>query len=125
MTAPTARPRFLVDQSVMLQYWLNRVVKARIDSLGVVGTLCSSMVTMDEARCSARSNDDLAFLTNLYSTRFFWLPFDETAEQYAQRHRFPHAAARGSRTPSATHRLVSAGQSERVMADCAYSNSPG
>lgn len=81
MTAPTARPRYLVDQSVMSHYWLDPAVAARIDKLAIIGTLCSSMVTMDEARYSARSKHDLTFLTDLYSRTFFWLPFDEETEQ--------------------------------------------
>ncbi|WP_375485064.1 type II toxin-antitoxin system VapC family toxin [uncultured Mycobacterium sp.] len=80
MTAPTARPRYLVDHSVMSHYWLDPTVRAKIDQLASVGTLCSSMVTMDEARFSARSMEDLAFVTDLYSKAFFWLPFDEDAE---------------------------------------------
>lgn len=81
MTVPTARPRYLLDQSVMSHYWLDQVVKAKIDRLAVIGTLCSSMVTMDQARFSARSKKDLRLLTDLYSTAFFWLPFDAAAEQ--------------------------------------------
>ncbi len=81
MTAPTARPRYLVDQSVMSHYWLDPAVKAKIDRLATIGTLCSSMVTMDQARFSARSKKDVILLTDLYSKAFFWLPFDETAEQ--------------------------------------------
>ncbi|MEZ0366208.1 type II toxin-antitoxin system VapC family toxin [Mycobacterium sp. pUA109] len=81
MTAPTARPRYLVDQSAMSHYWIDGAFKAKIDKLAVVGTICSSMVTMDEARFSARSKEDLTFLTDLYSRAFFWLPFDEQAEE--------------------------------------------
>jgi predicted nucleic acid-binding protein len=81
MTAPTARPRYLPDQSVMAHYWHNVAVKAKIDKLAIIGSLCSSMVTMDEARFSARSRQDLAFLTDLYGRKFFWLPFDEQTEQ--------------------------------------------
>ncbi len=81
MTAPTGRPRYLLDQSVMSHYWLDQVVKAKIDRLAVIGTLCSSMVTMDQARFSARSKKDLGLLTDLYSKAFCWPPFDETAEQ--------------------------------------------
>ena len=80
-TAPTARPRYLVDQSAMSRYWLDPEIKARIDRLAIIGTLCASMVTMDEARFSARSNKDVTPLTDLYSKAFFWLPFDETAEE--------------------------------------------
>jgi predicted nucleic acid-binding protein len=81
MTAPTARPRYLVDQSVMSHYWLDPAVKAKIDRLAIIGTLCSSMVTMDQARFSARTKKDLTFLTELYSEKFFWLPCDEATEQ--------------------------------------------
>lgn len=83
MTAPTARRRYLADQSVMSHYWLDPAVKANIDSLALIGTLCSSMVTMDEARFSARSKTDLSFLTDLYSKKFFWLPFNDETEQIA------------------------------------------
>jgi predicted nucleic acid-binding protein len=81
MTAPAARPRYLVDHSVMSRYWLDPAVKSKIDRLAIIGTLCSSMVTMDQARFSARSKKDLTLLTDLYSKAFFWLSFDETAEQ--------------------------------------------
>jgi predicted nucleic acid-binding protein len=70
-----------MDQSVMSHYWLNPGVKAEIDKLAISGTLCSSMVTMDEAQFSARSNKDLTFLTDVYSKKFFWLPVDEKIEQ--------------------------------------------
>ncbi len=80
MTAPTARPRYLVGQSVMSHYLLDPAVKARIDSLAISGTLRSSMVTMDEARYSSRSKQDLTFLTDLYSRAFCWLSFDEETE---------------------------------------------
>jgi predicted nucleic acid-binding protein len=82
MTAPTARPRYLLDQSVMSHYWLEPAVQAEVDRLAIIGTLCSSMVTMDQARFSARSKKDLTLLTELYSKAFFWLRFDETAEQH-------------------------------------------
>ena len=81
MTVPTARPRYLLDQSAMSHYWSTPVVKAEIDKLANTGILCSCMVTMDEARFSARNKEDLGFLTELYRTQFFWLPFDEAAEQ--------------------------------------------
>jgi predicted nucleic acid-binding protein len=70
-----------MDQSVMSHYWLNPGVKAKIDKLAISGTLCSSMVTMDEAQFSARSNKDLTFLTDVYSKKFFWLAVDEKIEQ--------------------------------------------
>lgn len=65
----------------MSHYWLDHGVRAKVDELAGIGILCSSMVTMDEARFSARSKEDLAFLTDLYGTKFRWLPFDETVEQ--------------------------------------------
>lgn len=81
MTAPTARPRYLVDQSVLSHYWLDPAVKAKVDNLASSGTLCSSLVTMDEARFSARSKKDLTLITDLYGRAFLWLPFDSTAER--------------------------------------------
>lgn len=65
----------------MSHYWLDPAVKTKVDRLATVGTLCSSMLAMDQARFSARSKKDLTLLTDLYSKTFFWLPFDETAEQ--------------------------------------------
>jgi predicted nucleic acid-binding protein len=65
----------------MSHYWLDSAVRAKIDKLASIGTLCSSMVTMDEAQFSARGKKDFTFLTDLYSKTFFWLPFDEDAEQ--------------------------------------------
>jgi predicted nucleic acid-binding protein len=65
----------------MSHYWLVPAVRAKIDKLASIGTLCSSMVTMDEAQFSARSKKDFAFLTDLYRKTFFWLPFDEDTEQ--------------------------------------------
>lgn len=65
----------------MSHYWLDPAVRAKVDNLAVVGTLCSSMVTMDQARFSARSKKDLALITDLYGRAFFWLSFDPAAEQ--------------------------------------------
>lgn len=65
----------------MSHYWSSPVMKAEIDRLAGTGILCSSMVTMDEARFSARSKKDLGFLTDVYRKQFFWLAFDEAAEQ--------------------------------------------
>lgn len=81
MTAPTARLRYLLDQSVMSHYWLDATVKAKVDNLASIGTLCSSMATMDQARFSARSKKDLTLITDLYGRAFSWLPFDAVAEQ--------------------------------------------
>src|ERR1700722_20005232 len=82
MTAPTARERYLIDQSVMSHYWLDPVVKTTVDKLAIIGTLCSSMVTMDQAQYSARSKKDLTFLTDLYRRSFLWLPFDDKTEHH-------------------------------------------
>jgi len=101
MTAPTARPRYLLDQSVMSHYWSTPAVAARIDTLAGSGILCSCLVTMDEARFSARSKKDLAFLTDLYATQFHWLPFDETTERTVARIRdalWRIGAGRGAQT---------------------------
>ncbi len=65
----------------MSHYWLDPAVKTKVDRLATIGTLCSSVVTMDQARFSARSKKDLTLLTDLYRNRFLWLPLDETAEQ--------------------------------------------
>jgi predicted nucleic acid-binding protein len=65
----------------MSHYWVSPTARVQINRLAVMGTLCSSMVTMDEARFSARSKNDLAFVTELYRRKFFWLPFDEDVEQ--------------------------------------------
>jgi predicted nucleic acid-binding protein len=65
----------------MSHYWLIPAVRTAVDRLAVIGTLCSSVVTMDEVRFSARSTKDLTFLTDVYGKTFFWLPFDEQAEQ--------------------------------------------
>lgn len=66
----------------MSHYWLDVAARAEVDRLAAIATLCSSSVTTDEARYSARSKSDLAFLTDLYGTKFFWLPFDGQAEQH-------------------------------------------
>jgi predicted nucleic acid-binding protein len=65
----------------MSHYWFDPVVRTKVDKLAIIGTLCSSMVTMEEARFSARTKKDLTFLTDLYIKTFFWLPFDEETEQ--------------------------------------------
>ena len=65
----------------MSHYWFDPVVRTKVDELAIIGTLCSSMVTMEEARFSARTKKDLTFLTDLHIKTFFWLPFDEETEQ--------------------------------------------
>ncbi|MGQ4618347.1 PIN domain-containing protein [Nocardia sp. R7R-8] len=81
MTAPSDRPHYLLDQSVMSHYWAKPVVKRKVDQLAVIGVLCASAVTMDEARFSARNTRDLKFITELYGSVFRWLAFDDEAEK--------------------------------------------
>ncbi|MGV9833917.1 hypothetical protein ACWDUL_06920 [Nocardia niigatensis] len=54
MTPVSDRPHYLLDQSVMSHYWTPPEIRRKVDELAVIGVLCSSMVTMDEARFSAR-----------------------------------------------------------------------
>jgi predicted nucleic acid-binding protein len=85
----------------MSHYWLDATVRARVDQLASIGILCSSMVTMDEARFGARSNKDSAFVTDLYSKTFVWLPFDADAEAkvaYIRAALWKIGAGRGART---------------------------
>lgn len=64
----------------MSHYRTNTTVKRKVNELAVIGVLCSSVVTMDEARFSARDKQDLAFITELYGSVFQWLPMDDRAE---------------------------------------------
>lgn len=80
MTAPFARPLYLVDHSVMSHYRISTSAQFAVDRLAVEGVLCSSMVTMDEARFSARNQQDLIFVTELYSSVFHWLETDNRVE---------------------------------------------
>ncbi|MFD4441010.1 PIN domain-containing protein [Nocardia sp. NPDC058519] len=101
MTAMTVRPRYLVDQSVMSHYRTNAAVERAIDELAVTGALCSSTVTMDEARFSARNAADLGYLTELYRSVFHWLPADDMVEATVRRIRtalWKIGAGRGAQT---------------------------
>ncbi|WP_327141902.1 type II toxin-antitoxin system VapC family toxin [Nocardia sp. NBC_01327] len=101
MTAGSDRPHFLLDQSVMSHYWTQPSVRHRVDELAVFGVLCSSMVTMDEARFSARNKRDLGFITELYGSVFRWLPTDTEVERQAGRIRsalWKIGAGRGTQT---------------------------
>ncbi|WP_115061459.1 PIN domain-containing protein [Nocardia otitidiscaviarum] len=98
---PGYRPRYLLDQSVMPHYWSQPSIRRRVDELAVHGVLCSSMVTMDEARFSARNKRDLAFLTELYGSVFRWLATDADVEQQVSRIRgalWKIGAGRGAQT---------------------------
>src|SRR5438132_1102615 len=64
----------------MSHYRTNATVKRKVNELAVIGVLCSSVVTMDEARFSARDKKDLAFITELYGSVFQWLPMDDPIE---------------------------------------------
>ncbi|WP_109528462.1 MULTISPECIES: type II toxin-antitoxin system VapC family toxin [Nocardia] len=81
MTAPSIRPRYLLDQSVMSHYRTNAAVERKVNELAVIGVLCSCVVTMDEARYSARNKADLSFITELYGRVFQWLPMDDPIEE--------------------------------------------
>ncbi|MGW5436468.1 PIN domain-containing protein [Nocardia asteroides] len=101
MTATTVRPRYLLDQSVMSRYRTNATIERTIDELAITGALCSSTVTMDEARFSARNAADLGFLTELYGSVFHFLPADELVEAYVRRIRtglWKIGAGRGAQT---------------------------
>jgi predicted nucleic acid-binding protein len=69
----------------MSHYRNNAVVERAIDELAVTGALCSSTVTMDEARFSARNATDLGYLTELYGSVFHWLPSDDMVESNVRR----------------------------------------
>ncbi|MGW6422821.1 PIN domain-containing protein [Nocardia sp. NPDC055053] len=101
MTATTVRPRYLLDQSVMSHYRTNAAVERAIDELAITGALCSSTVTMDEARFSARNNADLGFLIELYGSVFHWLPADDMVEAKVRQIRtalWKIGAGRGAQT---------------------------
>ncbi|WP_280233178.1 type II toxin-antitoxin system VapC family toxin [Nocardia cyriacigeorgica] len=101
MTTPFSRPLYLIDHSVMSHYRTSEPVKLAVDRLAVSGVLCSSMVTMDEARFSARNAQDLTFITELYGSVFHWLTTDETVEREAARIRkalWKIGAGRGAQT---------------------------
>ncbi|MGS2806257.1 type II toxin-antitoxin system VapC family toxin [Nocardia sp. MW-W600-9] len=85
MSATTVRPRYLLDQSVMSHYRTNAGIEQAVDELAVIGALCSSTVTMDEARFSARNAADLGFLTELYGSVFHFLPADDLVEANVRR----------------------------------------
>lgn len=85
----------------MSHYWTQPTVRSKVDELAVIGVLCSSMITMDEARFSARNKRDLTFLTELYGSVFRWLPTDAEAEQQVARIRsalWKIGAGRGAQT---------------------------
>ncbi|MFE4458863.1 type II toxin-antitoxin system VapC family toxin [Nocardia tengchongensis] len=95
------REFYLLDQSVMSHYWNKPTVHRQVDELAVIGVLCSSMVTMDEARFSARDKRDLTVLTELYGSVFHWLPMDEEVETQVARIRtslWRMGAGRGAQT---------------------------
>lgn len=101
MTVGSDRPHFLLDQSVMSHYWQHPEVRRQVDELAVIGVLCASMVTADEARFSARNKRDLAFLTELYESVFRWLPTDIDVEKQVTRIRtalWTIGAGRGAQT---------------------------
>ncbi|WP_306360713.1 type II toxin-antitoxin system VapC family toxin [Nocardia sp. CC227C] len=101
MTLPGDRPRYLLDQSVMSHYWSQPTTRRKVDELAVLGVLCSSMVTMDEARFSARNKRDLTFITELYGSVFRWLATDSDVEQQVSRIRgalWKIGAGRGAQT---------------------------
>lgn len=101
MSAATVRPRYLLDHSVMSHYRTNAAVERAIDELAITGALCSSTVTMDEARFSARNATDLGYLTELYGSVFHWLPADDMVEDNVRRIRtalWKIGAGRGAQT---------------------------
>ncbi|MBF6452270.1 type II toxin-antitoxin system VapC family toxin [Nocardia cyriacigeorgica] len=101
MTAPFSRPLYLIDHSVMSHYRTSEAVKLAVDRLAVSGVLCSSMVTMDEARYSARNAQDLTFITELYGSVFHWLATDAAVEGEVARIRkalWKIGAGRGAQT---------------------------
>ncbi|MFI6868667.1 type II toxin-antitoxin system VapC family toxin [Nocardia sp. NPDC050406] len=101
MTLASDRPHYLLDQSVMSHYWTRREVRHKVDELAVIGVLCASMVTMDEARFSARDKRGLEFLTELYGSVFRWLPIDDEVENEVTRIRtalWAIGAGRGAQT---------------------------
>ncbi|MEV0030756.1 PIN domain-containing protein [Nocardia sp. NPDC050793] len=101
MTEPSIRPRYLIDQSVMSHFRTNPGVKEKVNKLAVIGALCSSAVTMDEARFSARNRKDLAFISELYGSVFLWLETDDRVEAEVARIRtalWKIGAGRGAQT---------------------------
>ncbi|MEU1983326.1 PIN domain-containing protein [Nocardia sp. NPDC019395] len=101
MTSPFARPLYLIDHSLMSHYRTSSSAKLAIDRLAVEGVLCSSMVTMDEARFSARNRQDLIFITELYGAVFHWLETDGGVEEEVGRIRtalWKIGAGRGAQT---------------------------
>lgn len=101
MTAPFAKPLYLIDHSLMSHYRISSSAKLAIDRLAVEGVLCASMVTMDEARFSARNGQDLAFITELYGSVFHWLATDDGVEAEVARIRtalWKIGAGRGAQT---------------------------
>lgn len=101
MTTKFTRALFLIDHSLMSHYRTSTSAKLAVDRLAVEGVLCSSMVTMDEARFSARNAQDLAFITELYSSVFHWLDTDDGVEQEVARIRtalWKTGAGRGAQT---------------------------
>ncbi|MGQ4598790.1 PIN domain-containing protein [Nocardia sp. R6R-6] len=101
MTLSSDRPHYLLDQSVMSHYWAEPMVQRKIDQLAVGGVLGACVVTMDEARFSARNTRDLKFITELYGSVFRWLEFDDEAEKHVERIRsvlWRIGAGRGAQT---------------------------
>lgn len=101
MTVPTVRPLYLPDQSVMSHYWINPAVRRRVNECAAGGALCSSVVTMDEARFSARNKNQLEFLTRVHRTIFGWLHTDALVEDQVDRIRsalWKIGAGRGAQT---------------------------
>lgn len=85
----------------MSHYRTSSSAKLAIDRLAVEGVLCSSMVTMDEARFSARNRQDLTFITELYNEVFHWLEADSGVEAEVARIRtalWEIRAGRGAQT---------------------------
>ncbi len=85
----------------MSHYWSQPTTRRKVDELAVLGVLCSSMVTMDEARFSARNKRDLTFITELYGSVFRWLATDSDVEQQVSRIRgalWKIGAGRGAQT---------------------------
>lgn len=70
-----SKPLYLVDQSVMSHYWNEKRqnIKETVNSLAEKGIICSSSVTMDEARFSARNPESLKLITDMYSDHFMML----------------------------------------------------
>ncbi len=101
MSIPFTRPLYLLDHSAMSRYRTDTTVALEIDRLAVAGILCASMVTMDEARFSARNARDLTAVTGFYRSVLNWLPTDDAVEAEVERIRsalWKIGAGRGAQT---------------------------